>query len=263
MKNRIGILQGRLSNAPKGRLQYFPKNWIKEFPIAYSIGFNYIEFFSERAFNIKNPIWNLKELKNLKKHYIQNNLQFYSFIDDYILKKKIDKKLLSYYKKLIKSLVFLKIKLLTVPLYGKNKINNKNLEKVAKFLNKISKICRKNNIKLSIESNIDYELFCILKSKIKNGIYLTLDTGNRILLDRDLYKDIKYFNKSIAHIHIKDKNIKKKNVTLGCGKVNFLKLFKNLKLINYKGSLTLETNRYEKPILFAKKNYKYIKKYLN
>ena len=37
MKNRIGILLGRLSNAPKGRLQYFPKNWIKEFPIAYSI----------------------------------------------------------------------------------------------------------------------------------------------------------------------------------------------------------------------------------
>ena len=39
----IGIIQGRLSKAPKNRLQYFPKKWNLEFKIAKECNYQYIE----------------------------------------------------------------------------------------------------------------------------------------------------------------------------------------------------------------------------
>ena len=60
----IGIIQGRLSNAPKNRLQFFPKKWDLEFETANICGYDYIEFFSERQLNQSNPVWNKKILRN-------------------------------------------------------------------------------------------------------------------------------------------------------------------------------------------------------
>ena len=258
----IGIIQGRLSQAPKGRLQYFPKKWEDEFNKAKIVGFSFIEFFSERKLNLNNPIWNKKELKSLKEKYHKENLKFYSFVDDYVLKANLDNKLLKYYFNLIKNLGYLGIQILTIPLYGKNKINKKNIIKISAFLEKISLECKKKKIKLLIESNISPKLYFELQSNIKNKVDFTFDTGNRILLKRNIYSDIISFGKHISHIHIKDKNNQKKNVSLGCGKVNFKRIFEHLSKIKYKGSFTLETNRHNRPIHFAKKNLKFIKKYL-
>lgn len=77
MKNKVGIVQGRLTAAPKARLQFFPKNWGNEFAIAQSLKIDFIEFFSERIINKKNPIWNDKNLneyiKLAKKKQIKNS----------------------------------------------------------------------------------------------------------------------------------------------------------------------------------------------
>ena len=67
MKNLIGIVQGRLSISPKNRLQFFPKNWRKEFELANRVGFDFIEFFTERKKNKSNPVWDVKKLDEYKK----------------------------------------------------------------------------------------------------------------------------------------------------------------------------------------------------
>ena len=53
----IGIFQGRLSRAPRKKLQYFPKNWEKEFILAKKLKYNFIDFFTEEKINKNNPIW--------------------------------------------------------------------------------------------------------------------------------------------------------------------------------------------------------------
>ena len=50
----LGIVQGRLTYAGK-KLQVFPKDPFKEFSIASNIGYDFVEFFSERDLNKKNP----------------------------------------------------------------------------------------------------------------------------------------------------------------------------------------------------------------
>ena len=102
----VGVVQGRLSKSPKNRLQFFPKkNWKNEFNKAKKIGFDFIEFFSERKFNENNPIWDIKKIEEYIKLSKENNLKILNFCDDYIISHSINKKTTQkYIKKLIKNL---------------------------------------------------------------------------------------------------------------------------------------------------------------
>ena len=64
-------------------------------------------------------------------------------------------------------------------------------------------------------------------------------------------------------MHIKDKNWKGENVILGNGSVNFIKIFKAFKKINYMGKYTFETNRGIDPLITMKKNQKFINNILD
>ena len=67
IKNKFGIVQGRLSKAPKNRLQFFPKNnWPDEFQKAKVVGLDFIELFAERKFNKTNPIWTINGCNRIK-----------------------------------------------------------------------------------------------------------------------------------------------------------------------------------------------------
>jgi len=256
----LGIVQGRLSNSPKNRLQFFPKNYENEFKLAKQIGFDFIEFFSERRLNNNNPIWKSKIKKNYLHLSKKNNLKLYTFCDDYIISNSIlDLKTQNYIKKLIYKINKLKIKNLILPMYGKSMMTDLNYKK---FVNEFIKILNYDKkINIFLESNISPSTFNFFKTMVKSKrIKFLFDTGNRSTLKRDLYEDILSFNKNIGHIHIKDKDSKKTNVMLGKGNVDFYKLFKILKKINYKSNFTLETTRGDYFKRSAEKNFKYIKK---
>ncbi len=258
----IGIVQGRLSKSPSNTLQFYPKEPESEFKVASEIGYDYIEFFSERKFNKNNLIWTKDGRSNYLKNAQLNKIKIYSFCDDFIISNSILKKnTQNYLLKLINNLSKLKISKLILPLYGKSLAVEKNIKKISKVLKKLSSVCKKNKIDLLIESNMTPENFFKIR-KSSNYIKFVFDTGNRINLKRDMYKDIEQFNKTINHIHIKDKNINKKNVPLGKGLVDFDLLFLKLKKINYMNSYTIESTRGKNFFISAKKNYLFIKKYI-
>ncbi len=256
----LGIVQGRLSNAPKNRLQFFPKKYQNEFILASEIGFDFIEFFSEKKFNIKNPIWKDK----LKDNYLQlskeNNLKIYSFCDNYIISNSIlQNKNILYIEKLIKKMKEVKIKNLFLPMYGKSLMTDINYKK---FINKFKKILNYDDkINIYIESDISPYTFKVLKKTIKSKRFRFLfDTGNRSTLKRNLYEDIKIFGNDISHVHIKDKNENNTNVMLGKGIINFKKIFKSLNSINYSYNFTLETTRDNNFKKSAKLNFNFTKR---
>jgi len=256
----VGVVQGRLLKSPKNRLQFFPKNWEDEFNKAKKIGFDFIEFFSERKFNKNNPIWDIKKIEKYIKLSKENKLKIVNFCDDYIISHSINKKTTQkYLKNLIKNLKVLKVKNLILPLYGKSFLHENNcLDFVATFKNLLTYT---DNLNLLIESNISPEKFFFLKKKINSCRFKFLfDTGNRINLERDLYKDMEILLNNIGHIHIKDKNINNQNVQLGTGLVDFKKVFFILKKRKYNKSFTFETTRGKNPIKMAEYNLLFIKK---
>lgn len=257
----IGIVQGRLTDFKnKNLLQKFPKNYASEFEKASILGFDFIEIFAEKRFNKNNPLWSKEGRNNYMNFSKKYNLKLVSLIDEYSICNSITKKEYFYYfQKLLKSIKELKIKKLIIPLYKKSLVNKKNCKDFSKSLSAIAKACLKNNIKLLIEADISYSFFINLK-KHKN-IYFLYDTGNRYKFKNpDL--DILEFGKSIAHIHIKDKNLDAKNVPLGTGVVNFKKIFKALKIISYKGDYVFETTRMNSSKTTAKKNILFLNRIL-
>ncbi len=259
----IGIVQGRLSKSPKNRLQYFPKNWQNEFNVASKLNFNFIEFFSERKFNKNNPVWSSKGIRDYKNLAKKNNLKILNFCDDFIISNSIlQKKTQIYLIKLMENLNNLKVKNLILPMYGKSDLNDRNYFQYVNILKKLVKNSRK--IKILIESNISPDQFINFKKKINSKKILFLfDTGNRINLKRDMYKDFIDLSDHVEHIHIKDKNKMKQNVMLNTGLVNFKKFFKILKKKKYKKNFTFETTRNENPIFTAKYNINFLKKKLS
>ena len=106
----IGTIQGRLSYSGN-KLQFFPKNPLKEFSIAKKVKYNFLEFFAERNINKANPIWSNIGIKNYIKFAKANNLSVYSFCDDYYINHSLGKKkTLDYALRILKRVRLLKIK---------------------------------------------------------------------------------------------------------------------------------------------------------
>lgn len=260
----IGIFQGRLSYSAN-KLQCFPKNPLKEFSIAKNIKYKFIEFFAEKNINKKNPIWSNTGIKNYINSAKKNKLCIYSFCDNYYINHSLgSKKTINYSFRILNKIRLLKIKKYIIPLYGKSFLRDQNLKNITKNISRISKICSNYGIQLLLESNMSPQKFQEIKKKILNkNCFFLFDTGNRVILKRNLYNDIKLFGKNIKHVHLKDKNFLKKNVIIGKGIVNFNLLFSSLKEINYKGSFTIESQRGFDILWQAKKNYGFFQNLLN
>ncbi len=249
----FGFIQGRMSVPPsKNILQYFPKkNWQKEFVHARMNNFKFIEYFGERKFNRKNPIWTKLGLKKINTLAKRNNLLNYTFCDDYFISHNFikSKKFKKYVDVIIKNLSSIKIKIYVLALLEKSEINNKNFHYFTHNLRYVSKKLQEQNIKLALETNLDVkfikELISLVNSK---NLFIVYDTGNRLKKKNLQYQEIIKLKKLICHVHLKDKNWKGQNVVLGSGSVDFKKIFKGLQKINYNGKYTFETNRGKDPI---------------
>lgn len=256
----LGIIQGRLTKSPRGRLQYFPKKWDQEFAKAKEADYDYIEFFSERKFNPKNPIWNDNLIIKYKKLSKKNNLKIINFCDDYIISNDIrKKKTLEYLKLLLKKIEFLGAKNFILPLYGKSEMNNINFKSFLKCFKKILKISSKKKINILLETNIDLIAFKKFKNLLGKKIYLVFDTGNRVIKSKDLASEIIEFKNNIKLVHIKNRDKSFKNIKLKGGLVNFNNIFKALKKINYKNNMTIESTRLNNAFNTGKNNAMMIK----
>ena len=84
MRNKIGIMQGRLSNPVNNKIQSFPMmEWKEEFSKAEKIGYDLIEWIFD---SLENPIMSDKGVLEIGK-YIQNNkVDIHSVCADYFMK---------------------------------------------------------------------------------------------------------------------------------------------------------------------------------
>tara|TARA_Y100000996_G_scaffold411684_1_gene396306 strand:- start:855 stop:1661 length:807 start_codon:yes stop_codon:yes gene_type:complete len=260
----LGFIQGRLSRPPsKQILQYFPqKNWRNEFSLANKLRFCFIEYFAEREFNNKNPIWHRKSLNEISKLAKKNKLINYTFCDDFYINNNFVnyRDFNNYYNKIIENLSKIKIKIYVLALFEKSALRKNNLRKYVNRLKILSNYLKKKNIKLALETNLNSHLIKkLIRLTNSKNIFIVYDTGNRLKKSNLQYEEIIKLKKYICHFHLKDKNWKRENVVLGNGSVNFRNIFKAINKIKYKGKFTFETNRGKHPFITMKKNIEFIK----
>ena len=259
MLERIGIMQGRLTNFKLSTLNAYPNLPFTEIEIAKKLKLSHIEFFTQERLDLKNLIWSGKKLTKLSLKLKKNKLRKISFIDNRSIKKSFVNDL-NYYYSLINQISKANFQLFILPLIGKSEINSKNFRKYTIYLNILSKYCSKKKINFAIETDISFNFYRKIRKMIPKNFGIVFDTGNRYLKRKKFLPEILKFQKEIKHVHLKDRNKKGENVSLGKGLVNFKKFFENLKLIKYKGYFTLETTREKNAIKSIISNLEYLKK---
>ena len=132
--------------------------------------------------------------------------------------------------------------------------------------NDMIKYLKKYGIRLIFESDLpplELKKFISLFDKKYFGI--NYDVGNSASLNYKINDEFKSYGNYIFNIHIKDRKKFGGTVRLGKGNANFKCLFKNLKKIDYKNNLILQTARSKtnKHMNEIKINLNYLKKFEN
>jgi len=254
---RFGIVQGRLTQSPVGCLQWFPQDsWQNEFYVASNIGINYIELIAEIHHNPKNPIWSDSGVGEIKELVKENKLTIHALCNDYIVKHSF---LLDEVVKqnidLLERGAKLGIEKYIMPFFEHSELSVSNMEDYVEPLRGLAKVADDKGILVCLETILTGEELIKLLDMIKMpNVKVVFDTGNRVAFGHNLARDIRLLGDSIAHVHIKDKNIDNENVLLGTGLVNFEDVFCALSDIKYSGPYTFETARGSHPINTAKYN---------
>lgn len=271
-KEKIGILQGRLTKQKK-KIQQFPtNNWEKEFQIIKKLKIRNMEWTVDNYGFNKNPI-NLKnkhkKIKNLCK---KNKIKINSATADFFMEKPFWKKKNKFYylkkiEKLINNCSLLGIKYIILPLVDNSSLKNfKQQAEVIRELKKFGAILKMKKVAILFESDFHpKKLLKFIKSFKNSSFGINYDSGNSASLGFKVSNEFNTYGKYIKNIHIKDRLKNGPSVRLGNGDVKFIDLFNQVKKVKYNGVFIFQSARPNvrgKDIEEIKLNIKFLERFL-
>lgn len=272
IKNKIGVMQGRLLPKYQGRYQAHPLGyWQDEFNIASQIGLDYIEFILDYNDAKLNPLLNNEGIKEILA--ISNNTGIFvkTICADYFMEaplhsldKKNANKSLEILQKLLETAEKLKITDIVIPCVDQSSLTNQ--EATQRFVNQIKNVIpfiENKNINLSLETDLAPKQFVELLDKFNSkNITVNYDIGNSAASGYDLVEELNTYGNRITDIHIKDRDLGAGPVVLGNGNADFFKFFKKLKEFNYQGPFIMQAYRDDEGIEIFKQQLEWIKPFL-
>ncbi len=255
---RFGIFQGRLTQSPPGRLQWFPQDqWENEFSLAQATGFSYIELIAEVQHNPNNPIWSGDGIGMIAALVAHNNLTTHAVCNDFVIEHALpgDPAVLQQNRDLIERGRLLELEKYVLPLFGASEMTLENSKDFLGPVRDIADQAHDAGMITCLETILTgAELGEFLDAVDRPHVRVVYDTGNRVAFGHDLAGDIRLLGDRIAHVHIKDMNKDSQNVLLGTGLVNFAEIFSAYRDIGYDGPFTFETQRGSDPLRTARHN---------
>lgn len=263
MKNKFGIMQGRLLPKYKGRYQAHPVGyWRDEFPIASELGLDSIEFILDYNDMEKNPLIAPGGIEEIQKIENSTGVKVRSICADYFMESPIHSdnidivdKSLNVLDRLIKNASLLNVKNIVIPCVDKSSL--KNTENKNNFINNIKKIvgtAERANINISLETDLAPIPFANLLDSINSkNVTVNYDTGNSAALGYDPEEEFISYGHRITDLHIKDRLLGTGPVELGTGDVNFSKIFDLLSKYKYKGIIIFQAFRDDEGLEIFKK----------
>ncbi len=275
MKNKIGVMQGRLSNPVNNQIQAFPmKEWKEEFSKAKKIGYDLIEWIFD---SLENPIISDKGVLEIRKNIQNSKIDIHSVCADYFMtnllfdlpKKELERNF-EVLIQLIHQCSKLGIQIIELPFVDSSSLLKKNkINEIFDNLKPIIPLLEKYGIILTLETDLPPDQFYELLNKFNSPhIKANYDIGNSISNGFDPETEISILKDHIFNVHIKDRIFHGNTVTLGKGDVNFDRFFASLAKINYKKDLIIQGAREDlneeqiDPEKTCEKYLIFVKKYL-
>lgn len=260
---RFGVVQGRLTKAPPGQLQWFPQGlWESEFPLASALGVDYIELIAERNHNPDNPIWSADGTQRIKAIAARQGLSLHAICNDYVIDHALprDHDVLDQNLRLIDRGALLGCDKLILPLFESSELTLSNATRYTESIRVIADKAADSGMTVCLETVLNgHELIEVLDRLGHPAVSVVYDTGNRTTSGHEVPDGLRALGHRISHVHIKDKNATDDNVILGTGVVNFQHVFEALAAIDYVGPYTLETPRGRNPSRTATYSMEFVK----
>lgn len=253
LENKIGFMQGRLSQIVDGKIQAFPWNfWRDEFSIAMGLRIPLMEWTLDQKNLYENPLMTevgRAEIRDLCK---KNGIRIPSLTGDCFMQTPFWKaastvrdELKKDFMAIAKNCYQVGISILVVPLVDSGRLENIAQEnELIQFLESHERFFLLHGIRIVFESDFSpCELARFIKRLNPAVFGINYDIGNSAALGFDPKEEFAKYGERVINVHIKDRILGGTTVPLGSGNANFEAVFFELYRLNYQGNFILQTAR--------------------
>jgi L-ribulose-5-phosphate 3-epimerase len=268
LKNKIGVMQGRLLPKFQGRYQAHPVGyWQDEFAIAQQIGLDCIEFILDYNDADQNPLLREGGVEEIKALTEKTGVDVFTVCADYFMEAPLhseDQNISIHSQqvliRLLKVAADLNVQDVVIPCVDKSSLDTLvATDRFVKQLTPVLRIAEKLNINLSLETDLAPRPFIELLNRFNSErVTVNYDIGNSAALGYDPVEELNYYGDRITDIHIKDRLLNGGSVILGNGDAKFEILFHTLKGLDYKGPFIMQAYRDEEGITGFEEQLKWV-----
>jgi hexulose-6-phosphate isomerase len=259
--NTIGIMQGRLSSAPAGRPQHFPRDWAGELARAARAGFTSIEWLVTAASVDHNPALSVdggaEVLRLSARHGVSvTSMCADCFIHWPLVNAAEASTRFDLLDRLIAGAHRIGADVLVLPFLESNAFASMaDAVGVLRWMAPVLDRAAAAGVGVAIESDWPAEhLHVLLDVAAHPALGVCYDTGNAAASGFDLESEIRALGTRLTAVHIKDRRHGGGSVPLGSGDVDFDAVAVALVDIGFTGRLIMETPAGADPIASATAN---------
>jgi L-ribulose-5-phosphate 3-epimerase UlaE len=272
MKNKIGVMQGRLLPKYQGRYQAHPIGyWSDEFFLAQEIGLDYIEFILDFNDAKDNPLLNDNGLSEINTVVDKTGVKVKTICADYFMEAPLhseDSNVSERSKKVLTKLLHNSAKLgvsdIVIPCVDQSSLYGKTeADRFLRQLLPVVKIAERLNINLSLETDLAPKPFAeLLENFNSNRVTVNYDIGNSAALGYDIEEEFAMYGSLVTDVHIKDRELMGGSVILGNGNADFNLFFSIIDKYNYNGPYIMQAYRDDEGVDIFKKQLEWVRPYI-
>ena len=251
--NKLGYMQGRLSNMIDGKIQAFPANtWREEMILGAKHNIYNIEWTLDH-FDIKeNPFLTQAGQNEIKAISKNCGAQILSVTGDCFMQAPIWKLDSSYeadltyeFLSIIDACQKLDVGIVVIPSVDFSSLQTlQEGERFINFCNTHYEAIKNAGVRIAIESDFGAQKLDQFIRKLPNDVFgVNYDIGNSASLGFSHKEEIATYGDIIFNVHVKDRAYGGITVPLGDGNSNFPEVFQALFAVNYPGNFILQTAR--------------------
>lgn len=247
---RVGVMQGRLSPRPAGKLQEFPwASYAAEFPIAARLGLHSIEWIFEAPRFEENPLWTEAGREEIRELIRQSGVRVQSVCADYFMVHRLageSSGALSRHCDVLAELIVAANAVgadrILLPLLETSAVDTPDLKReVALSLRSVVPVAERYGVTLGLEMEIPgAEYAKLIESVGSERVRAYYDTGNSTAQGLDIAEDIVQLLPLLHAVHIKDRVRGGSSKPLGTGDANFQGFFPRLLRAGFRGDFVLQ-----------------------
>jgi len=274
-RNKIGIVQGRLSSQVGATIQSFPVNtWQDEFPLAQKAGLGCIEWIYEKETEHDNPLRTddgVKEIHRLEREWsvVTRSICADYYMTNFLINSsgKPIPSLEKHLKWLIGRASLIECNYIVLPFVDSSSLKTPDqIRGITLLLRSMIPCLEKHDVELHLETDLPPTvLLKLLESMDHNLIRSNYDIGNSASVGHDPRQELTLLKNWIGSVHVKDRILGGGTVPLGIGSADFALCFERFKLMKYKRPYILQAARDTalSEVELAIRNRKFIESYLS